>query len=517
MKETVSPIFKIAVRAAAALVAVATLGYVTSKALVLDGRLSVTTDFATPAPFVSEPKPSGRLAPPEKDGSGKVSSQFVADPLYIDLTPPGRFDTIAMSVRYENAGQPVIELGALGSAIDEQYAHRPAENRLLDALSWSRVSSGELTLLQRNRRYASIDEFLREPPDRTTVATYHAKASFPYVLPDYAPSGVMHEREVSLRGHHRLYAYVKDEPLALTLQLQDMNRQLGADPVVLSVYRDGDDEPVTRTVLEDDGNTQDDQKSSKLRAISVSVPAPASGLYEIEFTANPDVFIRRIATRQRKLVFAGKLYLGDHVGYSDRTDPITVNALGQLLIMRTPHAESGQSVSVGGAKTTLDQPNLRYKVDLGERAGFVPVVVPKRDVLLETDGVFALDRESAFDPFPMSIEWHTTAADLDSRGIDYVLTSYEPPADDDGLKSVEARFDERELAKTKEGAFRFVITAPGIGDLHNDVRIASVTFDMRRTPFSLAAAWKKLFGGEETVAPGVRIMNDGKSYGESLP
>lgn len=518
MSKAVHPAFKVAVRAAAALVVVATAGFVTSKALVLDGRLSVSTDFVRPAPFVSEPKPSGRLAPAAKDDTGRVTSALVGDPLYVDLAPPGKFDTVTMSVRFENAGHPLIELGALGSAIDEQYVRRPAENRLIDALSWPRVSSGELTLLQRTRKYASVDEFLRNPPDRAAVATYRASASFPYVLPGYVPADAPRETEISLRGQHRMYVYVKDEPLAMTLRVQDMNRQPGADPVVLSVYRDGEDAPVARTVLEDDGNAKDDQRSSKLRAVAVNVPKPAPGLYEIEFTANPDVFIRGIVTRQRKLVFAKKLYLGDHVGYSDRTDAASVLALGQLIVVRTPHGESTQTVTVGGAKTVIDQPNVRYFAPLGERAGFVPVVSPKRDILLETDGVFALDRDAAFDPLPMDVEWHTTAADLDSRDIEYVLTSYEPPADKDGLKVAETTFALADLAKTKEGAYRFVISAPGIGDLHNDVRIASVDFVLRRSPSSLAALLRQLFGRtapEPAATP--RILHDGSSYGESLP
>lgn len=517
MSAAVHPAFRIAVRLIAALAAVATVGFVASRALVLDGRLSVSTDFVHPAPFVSEPKPSSRLAPAERDASGRLLSPLIGTPLYFDLTPPGKFDTVAMTVRYENASQSVLELGALGSAIDEQFIMRPAENRLIDALSWPRVSSGELTLLQRQRRYASVDEFLRDPPDRADVATYRASAAFPYVLPGYVPSEETRETEISLRGQHRMYVYVKDEPLVMTLQVQDMNRQSGADPVVLSVYRDGEQKVVARTVLEDDGNTKDDQRSSKLRKVSVTVPSPAAGLYEIEFTANPDIFIRRVASRQRKMVFAGKVYLGDHVGYSDKTAPATVYALGQLLVVRTPHDEAVQTVSVGKAKVVLDQPNVRYFSDLGDRADFVPVTSPKRDILIETDGLFALDRDSAFDPLPMSIEWHTTAADLDSRGVDYVLTSYEPPTDEGGLKVAETVFDAKDLAKTKEGAFRFVITAPGIGDTHEKVSLASVGFVLRRAPFSVKGFLRDLFGRETPTSSAPRILNDGASYGESPP
>ncbi len=509
--------YAIAVRIAAALAFVAGLGFLFTRAFVPDGRLVVTTDFQSPAPYVSEPKPSERLAPPERAADGTPRTPMTGEPLFVDLTPPSRFDTVTVTLAYENSGHPAVELGALSSALDEQYDVRPLENRVIDALPWKRVTSGSLALYQRHDRYASVDDFFRDPPPRATVATYGTSARIPYRLPGYVPSSAGREIDVSLRGHHRMLTYVKDEPLNVTFVVQDMNRQAGADPVIVSVYKDDGEQPVARTILPDDGDTTDDQRSSKLRSIPLSLVSPDEGVYKIEFTASADVFIRTIRTRQRKLVFQDSLYLGDHVGFSDRTPPITVYADGKRIVARTAHAESVQALSVDGKRVNVGQPNVRY-VQAVDGPGLAAVVSPKRDVRLETDGLFALSKDEYFEPLPLGMEWYTTPRDLDERGIDYVLAAYEPPANDDGLETATVTFDVRNLAKTKEGAYRFAIGAPGIGETRHSLKLASLTFALRRPPVTVANVIPSLFSAFSAAEPsGTTVLTGGKDYGESPP
>lgn len=514
MTNPVHPVFRIAVRAVAAAAFFAALGMLVSRALVPDGRLSVTTDFVNPAPYVSMPKPSERLAPPERAADGTPRTPLLGDPVFVDFSPPSRFDSVTVTLSYENAAHPAVEVGALASALDQQYDVRPVENRVVDQLPWKRMTSGTLTLLDRRDRYASVDEFLRNPPPRDRVATYAAAAPLPYRIEGYRPASGTRDIEVSLRGHHRMLTYVKDEPLNVTFTVQDMNRQHGADPVTVSVYFEDGAEPVARTVLADDGNVRDDQKSSKLRQVPVSLVAPEEGTYKIEFTSSADVFIRKITTRQRKFVFVDKLYLGDHVGYSDRTPAITVLTDGMRLVARTPHAEALQTLTVAGKRLALEQPNLRYIRQVGG-VGLSAITSPKRSVLLETDGLFALSNDEYFDPLTLPIEWYVTQADLEARGIEYVLANYEAPREERGVKSGTVTFDMRRLAKTEEGAYRFVVSATGIGETRQPLRLASMTFALRRQPVTLWNALPRLLAAfrpqEEKPA---EVISDGMTFGE---
>lgn len=512
---SVHPTFRIAVRIVAALAFVAALGFLFSRAFVPSGRMSVTTDLVRPAPYVSQPKPSERLAEPERAADGTWRTQMTGDPVFIDLAPPSGFDAVTVTIAYENSGHPVVELGALSSSIDEQFDLRPVENRALDGVPWKRLTSGSLMLLDRRDRYASVDEFFREPPERGRVAVYGTDAPIPYRLAGYRPAAANREIEVSLRGHHRMLAYVEGEPLNVSFVVQDMNRQEGADPVIVSVYRGDEKEPVARTVVADDGNTRDDQRSSKLRTVPISLLSPAAGFYKVEFTASADVFIRKILTRQRKFVFMDKLYLGDHVGYSDVTPPITVVTDGRRLVARTPHAEAVQTIVVAGDRVALEQPNLRYVHDV-RGTGLAAVTSPKRDVLLETDGLFALSKDDFFDPLPLAMQWYTTQRDLESRGIDFVLAAYEEPRVEGDVRSGTVTFDVKKLAKTKDGSYRFVITAPGIGETRHTLKIASLTFSMRRDPVTirnLLPTLLSIFRVDEPEEP--KVSPDGKTFGES--
>jgi hypothetical protein len=514
MKKLNWRIYSLTIRVAAVAAVGGLLAFLAYQAVAPEGSVSATSFLARPAPFVSEPKPSERLAVPVEDPLAGTVRPLVDSPLYLDVIPPSSFDSITETVRYVNKGGALLELGALASSIDDQFELRPADNRLLDSLQWNRVASGQLTLLERNHRYASIDEFFGDPPDLSNLAVYRAKTDIRYRPADYQPAGLVREMEVSLRGRHRLLTYVQGEPLNFTFQVQDMNRQEGADPVIVSVYRLGEKEPFTRSILEDDGNTKDDQRSSKLRAVAVSVTDPASGVYQIEFTASNDIFIRRIMTSNGKLVFVERVYFGDHVGYSDVVKPLTVYVDGQGLVARAAHLESLQTLSVDGRPLVLGEPQTRYIQRLS--VGLRPVVSPKRDVLLESDGLFALSREEYFNPLPFTINEYSAASDLAARGIDFILTSYEPPETDGTVSMAQATFEVSKLARTVEGAYRFAILAPDVIVRQQDLGLISVTFTFNREPVTWRNALTRLvrmFSQPDSSEP--LVLPDGTSYEES--
>lgn len=516
MKRYLGKLYSVLIRAAAAATVVGLLFYLTFQAAAPEGALIVSSDLSRPAPFVSEPKPSERLAEPAHDGRVGWSFPLIDSPLYFDVTPPSRFDSITQTVRYVNKSGALLELGALASTIDEQFELRPADNHLLDSLQWTRVGSGQLTLLERTHRYSSVDEFLRQPPDLSRVAVYRAKFDGRYRPDDYLPAERTREIEVSLRGRHRLLTYLDGEPLNLTFYVQDMNRQEGADPVIVSVYRQGETEPCARTILEDDGNSRDDQRSSKLRAAAVTLTDPPAGVYQIEFTAPNDVFIRKILTTQGKLVFAERLYLGDHVGYSDIVRPVRVLVGGQTLTARTPHLESLQTLSVDGSPMVLGEPQTRNSRRLPAGGRLTAVTSPIRDVLLETDGLFALAESDYFDPLPFTINEYTTASDLSVRGIDFILTSYQSPETDGNLSSAQATFATDQLARTGEGAYRFAVLAPGVDEMRHDLRLVSVSFTFSREPMSWRDVFSRLTGlFSARPAAGPLVLTDGASYEES--
>ncbi len=516
MKLPLRKMYSLGIRLAAAAAVIGLLVHLVFLSAAPEGSLTADSDLVRPSPFVSEPKPSERLAEPAAGADGGWLFPLVDSPLYFDVTPPSRFDSITATVRYANTSGALLEIGALASTIDEQFELRPGENRLLDTLQWNRVRSGNLTLLERAHSYASVDEFLRRPPSPSRVAVYRAKAAIDYRPADHRPSARSREIEVSLRGRHRLLTYVGGEALNFTFFIQDMNRMEGADPVIVSVYRLGETEPVARSILADDGNTRSDQRSSQLRAAAINLTDPAAGVYQLEFTASNDVFIRKLLTAQSKLVFVDRLYLGDHVGYSDVVRPITVLVDGQSLTARAAHQESLQTLKVAGSDLVIGEPQTRYSRRLPVGQEPLAVLSPRRDILLETDGLFALSAGDYFDPLPFVLNQYTTRSDLDARHIDFILTGYEEPETDGVLNLAQAVFDTDKLALTRDGAYRFAVLAPGVADMQHDLRLASVEFAFHREPLTWRNALSRLARMfSRRAADEALVLTDGASYDES--
>lgn len=513
---SLNPLFILIVRGGAAAFTVVAVLFLLSRAAVPEGRLSTTTDFSGPAPFLSEPKPNARLGEPMESSNGSLLRPLVKSPVYLDVKPPADFDSITLDLAYETSGSPTVEIGALASSLDGSYDMRAAEHAGLDALAWPRVSSGDLTLLQRTARYASIDDFYRDPPPVGAVATFHATAALPYRLPDHVPSDTVRTTVVSLRGSHRFIAYVKDESLGFSFALQDMNRLVGSDPAVVTVERLGGDGIVlARTDLADDGNDTDDQKSVGLRTLAVSLANPAEGAYLVTVSTSSDVFIREFSSRQSKVVLQGTAYLGDFVGYSDRMTPVELWTDARRVVLRTAHVEGLQVMTVGGQEVALEEPHARYVMRL---PGGRPTSVrsPRRDVIMESDGLWALSPDAWFDPLPFGIGYDTTADDLNRLGIDYVLMRYEAPIPDGVRHHAIAVFDTAKLDKFADDSYRLAIAAPGAEDGQAQVRLVSAKVTLRRTPLGWWDGLRRLFGllPSSVSTSGPRVFA-GESFGEA--
>ena len=516
--------YRLAIRLFAVLGVGLVLFVVADRVIAPSGRVSVTTDLVSPVPFLGAAMPAERLAKPETDAYGRSTVRLLSEPVYLDLTPPGDFDKVDLAVTYENSGQPEFRLGALTSALDQAFDLRPAENRFLDTLNWPRLESGRLVLYQRERRYASLDEFFRQPPPREKVATLGTATAIPFRLAGYVAGQDRRRLDINLRGAHRLLTYVRDETLDFAFTVQDMNRLAGADPVIVSVWREEGErpdravaeQPLARAVLDDDGNSLDDQKSSGLRTVAVTALGLPEGAYVVEFTAPDDVFVREIATPQLRVAFAGKVYLGDVIGYSPTARAVTLHAAGREVVFRTGHPEGAQTVRVGGAALTIVEPGVRYAAALADDGRPVAVVVPRGDMVVETDGVLALSPESYFNPLPWRPDWRATVQDLERRRIDFILADYVAPTDDGRARTARVTFDAGRLARTERGAWRFVLAAPGLDLTGARLAVRSVSFTLRRDAAGWAEAWRRFLLRQETTSAAAGGGPRTESYGETV-
>lgn len=497
------------IRALACLAVVAAAAKIVAVAAVPGGIISASTDLIAPARFVTLPKPSDRL-----DVTGH-DAVLTGTPVYLDVTPPSAFDEITMTVRYANPSRLAVEVGALASTIDSSFDVRLGDVPSLDALPWATITDGHSTLYSRSSRqgFSSIADFLSRSP-AAGVATLGTRLPAP--RQNAASLETPRTTTISLRGTHTLLVAGSGHPLSFTFTVQDMNRQTGADPVVVSLYREAEDEVLGRVTLDDDGSKSDDQHSSPLRSVRLAATpsSPVGAFYRIEFVASDDVFIRAITTPETKYVFDRHLYLGDFIGYSDAVTPVTVFTDGRRLAAETDHVEGIQTLDAAGSPLAVASIGVRSTISFAYR-GTHRITSPRRDVVLETDGVFALSSEAMFAPERRRLPLGGPAAAV-PPDLSHIFAAYVQPREQDGDRIIEQVFSTSRLGKTKTGAYRFAIVAPDIATAPSGLIIKKITFTFRRQPIPWTDSLRAFLDSLRPGSPTVVIPTDGVVFGETV-
>ncbi|MBI2485295.1 hypothetical protein HYW18_04090 [Candidatus Uhrbacteria bacterium] len=466
--------------------AVGLVGFLLSRELVPTGTLTIQRETGKSSPFWSRPLPDERTEEVYVDEDGRSFQSVVGDPVYITLAPPTDFETVKVQVAYKPTELPVVEIGGLVNPESDAYTLKPLENKLLDALDWTERREGDVVLYDRTGVYASLADFLVNPPPLSEIATYHYRFDRPFRLSGYRPMSVPQTFSVSLRGAHEALTYISGEELRFTVAYTDMNRTQGEDPIELLVFNQSN-ELVAAKAIGDDGNVGSGGEGSALREVSVRAQVP-DGVYKIIWKANRDIFIRRITTPQQKLVFLHQIFLGDEVGYREGVRATRVWTDAKNVSLETQHAEGVQEVTFGRMLVAVEEPFVQARVRVRE-ANVVVADIPKGDILLRGAGHFALSAESFFNPEPLRLEWDTH---LDARGINYVVATYTPPEERDGLVLAQATFDAQMLAKMR-GAWKFALSLPGIYDTQGSLDVHSYKATLSRTPLTLATALRRIW------------------------
>lgn len=426
--------------------------------------------------------PDDRVRAPIQESDGEWAQQIVGDPVYFFAHPHRSFDRVDAEVWFKNTGVPIVELGVLAHAAGEIYDLKPLQNLVIDESPWTRLEQNGLVLLQRNPAYESIEAFLQDSPERNTIATYHYTIPEPYRLSDYQPSSQPQTIDVTLRGFHEFYTYLKNETFFFDMAFMDMNRKNGADPVSVVVI-DEKGKPVGEVRALDDGNVSDDARPSALRDVKIEIPALPEGVYKIQLKAESDIFFRRLKTPQQKVTFLHNVYLGDEIAYREPSAAVSFWTEGKNMRFVTQHAEAVQTVQVGQKSVSISEPYLEYRLDVSE-PGLVKAEIPRGDAIVRTDGHIAFSPEAWFNPDPVRLSANT---DLDRLGVDFVIAAYDPPRQVGEWLVKTASFD-TSLMSFDDDTWKFVISTPGIEDATGELFIHAINMEWLRPPLT----WRKI-------------------------
>ena len=444
-------------------------GYLATQWFVPSGVFYVSHTVGEGSPFIDEINPSQRVGEVRMNDDGLWVQPIVSDPTFFFVHPHRDFEQIDLEVWFQNEDVPIIEIGGLTSADPEIHILQPIHNKLIDDSVWDRFDENGLVLLQRDAKYTTIEEFFSDPPSRNSVATYRADFDVPYRMENYWPSSYVQTIDASLRGHHELKTYIKDETLSFEFEYMDMNRDEGEDLVSVLVFNE-DGLPVAEARAEDDGNITDDAVATGLENLILTVPGLQEGVYKLVINTTRDIFFRKIHTPQQKMVFLNTVFIGDEVGYREIAAGTTFWAKAELMRAQTRHAEGVQTMSVEADPFDIVEPYQWYTYLL-DPSSATKVTVPAGDVEIVLEGNIAFSQSQYFDPDPVSL---TYLSDLDELGIDFVLASYTSPREEDGWLVATTSFSTKDLYTEEDGTWKFTISTPGIDDLGAEVMIHQI-------------------------------------------
>ena len=145
------------------LVAVFLLGtlFLLNNYFVPRGHLELSYDFSRDPTLISEITPRGRASDRMLNLKTKETVQRISgEPTYFTVTAPRSFDTAKVSFTYRNPEQNILELG-LQKSEAWNFELKPLENKLIDNFEWDRLEKDNLILLQKQKQFNSIDNFLQ--------------------------------------------------------------------------------------------------------------------------------------------------------------------------------------------------------------------------------------------------------------------------------------------------------------------------------------------------------------------
>ncbi|HTW96913.1 MAG TPA: hypothetical protein VMD74_04630, partial [Candidatus Methylomirabilis sp.] len=425
-------------------------------AVVPGGKITYITDFKSFNDFI------GKLTPAER----MIGNKIIGDPAYFSLRVPRRFTSAKVTLKYQvDDSVPIIEAGVLQDQRTWQYNLQPIYNAKINELlgKWNVLRDGNTILLQRQKNFSSIADFLKNPPPAEKIALYDYDLKNKFVLPGYQPTNNLTTLCRPLQGSFQFYTYLKNENLSFDFFIEDLNQNSGADPVDAQIYYQ--DQEISAENLVDDGFADDSGKNITWRHLRLDLANLPEGVYKIALSADNDIVTRSITTWQSKIAFINKVNLAAAPEVSCGRNLITNSHQIQA---QTVHADKLQTIKIvpspfqGEGQDEVKNNNLTPTLSLVRRGGQAAsttlaitepftqfsttstlpalsnLILQNDGVAISGDGLFSFGVDQFFNPTIRKIDANFSA---DKEGIDYVLANYVAPAHDGHWMISTAEFD----------------------------------------------------------------------------
>jgi len=338
------------------------------------------------------------------------AAEIIGDPVYFSVFTPRTFSEAQVTITYQNnlsSTTPIIEAGVLVDNILWRYKLAPVENTILENefKNWSELSSGDILLLQKNKNFSSVEEFLNtlknEPKsicqsgDFKSCLVLYNESSLRSSLPENYLIGAgssFKKIEIPLQGAHQFY-FIKTsgQEASFDLDFTDLNLNKDNDEIVINIYQ-GDNKIYSKVIKDNFGGEAEGVVRNFSESFSLPTTNSAVGLCKLEIKANDDIIIKKINKAPSALNAIGRLrpVASGQKSLSFWTD-------SSFILLTTNNPASRQIVNFGGNNFSLTSAYEQFEFT-SNSLGLKEVRLQLDDVILENDGVFSFTPDDFLNP-----------------------------------------------------------------------------------------------------------------------
>ena len=438
--------------------------------------------------FISDLEPENRLSKIKREGKTYFRT-IRKEPVYFKAKVPRRFHEAEITVEYQNPNHPLFELGVLQERKKWTFVKQTIENQLLDHLDWFRLEKNSLKLWQKEKKYNTLDEFLKNIPDQEKIAQFNYNLEKDVILPDYQAENRLLEINKTLRGSFTMYTYIKNERLDFSFWKQDLNWSPGPDK--MDIFISKGNKIIYTDYIEDDGLGVG--AIGPIQKKHIQIPNLPEGIYKIQINTTDDVLTRNIQTKQHLLSFSGtNLYIASNENYGVPNQTVNLYSNTTSFNVSTSHQTSCQTFKINNQDVSIDEVYKKYNFsDELFTDKINHLFFPISDVLIKSNNksVFSFTKSSFFNPFPENIVNLTPETNLDE--IDYIIADYTFPQllkNNWKRKTVKLEVEKSVL---EDRNYRFMFSAPG---LENGIKIRKIEILFKKEPITFKNFFSRLKG-----------------------
>jgi len=432
------------------------------KAVVPFGKITYTTNICDKSLFITQLKPKGRM-------DGKCQNIIIGDPVYFNLNTQRTFDSAKVMLKYKSSEKnSIIELGLLADQ-QKNYILKPVANKIINDLNWDKIEANNVALLQREKKFNSIEEFLNNLPDKNEIAVYKYDLPLVAEIQNYQSNGKITTIDKSLRGSYQIYTYIDNEELDWQFNFFDINEGEKADPITVNLYRDN--QLIATENLADDGIIEATRVKTDVRNLNLRLSSLPAGIYKIAIVVGNDIITKQITTKQNIVSFINKIWLYEN----NNTELLTLYTDSSEINARTNSPAGLQKILINNEVLNINETYRQFT-----RASNFPISeirFAKDGMVLIGDGVFSFSQKALYNPSYKKI---TKSTNIDDLNINYIITTYQPAEIIDGWKTQTIKFDLQGKWR-EDNNYGFIITVPGLSaedDIDDYVEVGEIKVEL---------------------------------------